>query len=110
MSMRAASEYDKFPTIPAQAGSDCAWQGWNSILECIRGQLSKGARRIAIECYPGVFEDEMANALGEGLNPSQVIRVSNCYKPAREIEAMTSGDLTDDPVFGKISQCVIEDF
>jgi len=108
--MSRISEFDKFPTIPVQATPNCVWQGWSAILEYIRAQISKRARRIAIECYPGVFEDEAAAMLSEDLKPVQVLRVRDCYKSSQEIEAMTSGDLTDDPVFGRMSELTIRDF
>jgi mannose-6-phosphate isomerase class I len=107
--MSRTSEYDKFPLIPVQTTGN-AWQGWNSIVEVIRGQISKGARRLAIECYPGVLEDELSDALREGLGPIQLVRVRDSYKSARDIEAMTSPVLTDDPVFGRMNGFVIYDF
>src|ERR1700674_5310861 len=100
--MSRTSEYDKFPVMPVQSARDCAWQGWSSIIEHIRGQVSKGARRLAIECYPGVFEDEIAAALSEALMPAQVVRVRECYRSSRDIEAMTLSELNEDPVFGKL--------
>src|SRR2546427_8008855 len=113
--MSRISEYDKFPAIPVQAGKDCAWQGWKEIVGQIRGQISKSARRLAIECYPGVFEDEIAAALSAGLAsegwaPVQVVRVRDGYKSPRDVEAMTSRELTEDPVFGRMNGFVIQDF
>jgi len=57
--------YDRFPTIAAPAPPDSAWQGWQPILERLRGEVSRGARRLAVECYPGVFVDEIARAFAE---------------------------------------------
>jgi mannose-6-phosphate isomerase class I len=108
--MNRISEYDKLPTLPVQAAKNSAWQGWNDILQHIRAQVSRGARRFAIECYPGVFEDEISAALSEGLKPARVFRVRDCYKSPAEIERMTSGELTEDPVFGRLSELQIEDF
>ena len=108
--MSRISEYDKFPVIPVQSAINCAWQGWRSIVEHIRGQVSMGARRLAIECYPGVFEDEIAAAFSEALRPVQVVRVRDSYKSPRDIDAMTSRELTDDPVFGRMNGFVIKDF
>jgi len=108
--MSRISEYDKFPVMPVQSVGNCAWQGWRSIVEHIRSQVPKGARRLAIECYPGVFEDEISAAFSEALAPVQVLRVRDGYKSPREIEAMTSRELTDDPVFGRMNGFVIKDF
>ena len=38
--MSRISEYDKFPVIPVQSAINCAWQGWRSIVEHIRGQIA----------------------------------------------------------------------
>jgi mannose-6-phosphate isomerase class I len=38
------------------------------------------------------------------------LRVRDCYKSHGEIERITSGELTDDPVFGRLSELQIEDF
>ncbi len=108
--MTRISEYDKFPAIPVQGVSNCAWQGWSSIVEHIRGEVSKGARRLAVECYPGVFEDEISTALTESLMLAEVVRVRDSYKSPQQIEAMTSRELTDDPVFGRMNGFVIKDF
>ena len=96
--------------MPVQAAINSSWQGWNEILDHIRSQVSRGARRFAIECYPGVFEDELSAVLHESVKPVQVLRVRDCYKSPVEIEGITSRELTDDPVFGRLSELQIEDF
>src|SRR5690242_6972471 len=108
--MSRISEYDKFPVIPVRSAKNCVWQGWSSIVEQIRGQISMGARRLAIECYPGVFEDEISSAFSEALMPVHVVRVRDGYKAPHDIEVMTSRDLTDDPVFGRMNGLVVKDF
>lgn len=107
--MNQPSEYDKFPVIRVQSPPK-AWPGWHSILEQIRALISRGARRLAVECYPGVFEERISQTLSKALLPAQTIRVRDAYKPPRAIESMTSRELTDDPVFGRISALVIQDF
>jgi len=108
--MNRISEYDKLPTISVQAGTNCSWQGWSAILDHVHSQVSLGARRLAIECYPGVFEDEISTVFTEGLKSAHVLRVRDCYKSPGEIEAITSQVLTDDPVFGRMSELQIGDF
>ncbi|PYX00862.1 MAG: mannose-6-phosphate isomerase [Acidobacteria bacterium] len=108
--MNRPSEYDKFPVIRVQSPTNCAWRGWHSILEQIRGSISRGARRLAIECYPGVLEQQISETLSEALSPTRVIRVRDTYKASREIESMISQELTDDPVFGRMDGLVIQDF
>lgn len=108
--MNRISEYDKLPTISVQAAKNSAWQGWDEILDLLRSQVSCGPRSFAIECYPGVFEDELSAVLKQGLEQIQILRVRDCYKSSGEIERITSRELTDDPVFGRLSEMHIEDF
>jgi hypothetical protein len=70
----------------------------------------KGARVIAVECYPGVFEDAVAEALSQGLRPALVLRTNDCWKRSADIDAMIARDLTDDPVFGRMNGFTIDDF
>src|SRR5205807_10285741 len=60
--------------------------------------------------YPGVFEEEVLQAFVEMLHPAHTFCTRDCWKTASEVDAMVKGDLTDDPVFGRISQLTIKDF
>jgi len=81
-----------------------------AILEQIRAQVSQGARVIAVECYPGVLEDELAEAFSQGIQPALLLRTRDCWRPSAEIEALVARDLTDDPVFGRMNGFTIDDF
>ena len=89
---------------------DSVWQGWREIVARIAGEVSHGAQTISVEIDPGVFEEQVREAFVEGLHPAHVFRTRDGWKTPPEIDAMVSGDLTDDPVFGRISQLTIEDF
>jgi mannose-6-phosphate isomerase class I len=86
------------------------WQGWREIVDRIAGEIARGARKIAVEIYPGVFEEQVLQAFEEGLHPTHVFLTRDCWKTLSEIDAMVSSDLTDDPVFGRISRFTIEEF
>jgi mannose-6-phosphate isomerase class I len=107
---RSRSNYDKFPSIPVSVGPESVWQGWRDIVARIAGEAGHGARTISIEIYPGVFEEQVLEAFVQGLRPAHVFRTRDCWKSPNEIDAMLSSDLTDDPVFGRISRLTIEDF
>jgi mannose-6-phosphate isomerase class I len=104
------STYDKFPSMRVPVGPESVWQGWREIAARIAGEAARGAQKIAVEIYPGVFEAQVLEAFVEGLHPAHVFRTCDCWKTLDEIDAMLSSDLTDDPVFGRISQLTIEDF
>jgi mannose-6-phosphate isomerase class I len=104
------SNYDKYPAIRVPVDGECAWQGWPAILEQIRAQVAQGARVIAVECYPGVFESEVLEVLSQALRPALVLRTNDCWKPSAEIDATVARDLTDDPVFGRMTGVTLDDF
>jgi mannose-6-phosphate isomerase class I len=104
------SNYDKYPAIRVPVDNECAWQGWPATLEQIRAQVALGARVIAVECYPGVFEREVVEAFSQGLRATLVLRTNDCWKPVSDIDAMVARDLTDDPVFGRMNGFTIDDF
>jgi hypothetical protein len=108
--MHRRSNYDKFPSIRVPVGRESVWQGWREIVPRIAAEISLGAQKISVETYPGVFEEQVLEALVEGLRPERVFRTKDCWKSSAQIEEMVGRDLTDDPVFGRISQLTINDF
>jgi mannose-6-phosphate isomerase class I len=104
------SNYDKFPSIRVPVGLESVWQGWGDIVARIAGEVARGARKISVEIYPGVFEEQVLAAFVKGLRPSHVFRTNDCWKAPLDIDAMLRSDLTEDPVFGRISRLTIEDF
>ncbi len=98
------SNYDKFPVIPVSA--EAPIESWPDI----GARLAAGDPRVVcIECYPGAD----ARAIEQGLAPvfgaRRVIRASDFYKPACEIERMLAPYLGDDPVFGRMNGIGVEE-
>lgn len=107
---RRPSNYDKFPFIRVPVSNDSVWQGWPEITTRIAGEIARGARKIAVETYPGVFEEQVLQALVKSMHPEHVFGTSSCWRSPAEIDDMVRSDLSDDPVFGRISRLTIEDF
>ena len=105
-----ASNYHKHPVIAVDASPDSAWSGWKAVAERIASGLSRGATRIAIECYPGVSEGEILLALESVLRPAFVVQTSTIWKGPAELNRLIAHDLTDDPVFGRMNGFTIDDF
>ena len=63
-----------------------------------------------MECYPGVFADQIENALQSALAPCAVIRTSELLKTPEAIRAMLAPYLGNDPVFGRMNGIAIEDY
>ena len=54
--MAKRSNYDKFPSIRVPVGPESVCQGWRDIVARISGEVARGAQRISVEIYPGVFD------------------------------------------------------
>ena len=93
--------YNKFPFIqlPGRVKT-----GWEQIIDFATGGDIK---TITIDCYQGVFIDEIENAFE---NKVLFIRTEDFFKSEKEIREMTQRDVTDDEVFGVISHLKMEDF
>ncbi len=101
--------YDKAPFIPVTASSAGCAEGWSEIAARLRAELDGPRRILCVECYPGVFIDEVTSALSAGLDPALVIRSETALHEPREIDAMLAPYLTDDPVFGIMNEIAVED-
>lgn len=104
--------YDKSPSV-AVPGHDAA-AGWEAVCARLAGAVA--ARRpsptvLAIECYSGVFEEEIERAVVKFLAPDLLIRSTEAMRNPVSIEALVAPELGgDDPVFGRMTRLVLEDF
>ena len=96
------SNYDKRPTTTVNGPS---WNGWKEIVN----ELSQTKQPLAVECYQGVFVDEIINALcSQGI---AVTDTRDCFKSEADIRNMTDSWMTDDRLFGRrMGHVKIEDF
>jgi mannose-6-phosphate isomerase class I len=98
------SNYNKFPSIPARGTCGV---GWDCITETLR---SEHQHIVVVECYPGVRDDELLPALIDGLKPTCVIKSADCLKRPEEIKALVQPDVTEDAIFGYLTQLNMEDY
>jgi len=108
MSKQNRSNYDKFPVVPV-SDNRCA-VGWAEIAARLKGNVRHGRFILAVECYPGCFEDQIQTQLVAALHPQVVVRAADAYLPQERIRAQTARDLGDDPVFGFMSNYELEEF
>ena len=92
--------YDKKPFVAVGPPSECT-TGWSDIIERIRDR-AEGV--ICIECYPGVLQDEIESAIRQHLPQCRLVSTAGAFLPADQIEVKFRDQLTDDPVFGQMSQ------
>lgn len=97
--------YDRAPAIFGGAPDDCT-VGWEAIGARLRGA---GARVLAVEAYPGVHEKDL-QALAAAIAPDAIVDAADALKDPATIDRMVHPDVTDDPVFGRLTHLRIEDF
>src|ERR1700733_11864064 len=102
--------YDKHPFLPIDSSAaDCA-SGWPAIFERLQAFVQEKKIVVCVECYPGVFVDDLACALQKGLHAALTVRCEDAYADSAEINRRVRSYLTDDPVFGRMNEFEIEDF
>lgn len=98
--------YDKTPFVSAGPADACL-SGWSAITNAL-GQHTGGL--ICIECYPGVLVQEIRTALAEQMPGWSVILSEDALLPEPVLEQRFAKQLTDDPVFGCMSEATLADF
>lgn len=97
--------FDKTPTLLVGGPEDCA-AGWDEIAGCITAG-SPGV--VVIDCYPGVRSTDIAE-LVRRLGADTVIASEDALRPPADVDRLVLQDVTDDPVFGRITTLTMSDF
>lgn len=100
--------FNKYPSVRVNGSEKTFAQGWENIntqlLQSING---KPNATIVVECYQGVHQNEIMN----GLNGfDHVFDSRKAFKSEEEILKLTYPDVTDDRIFGVISNLNMEHF
>jgi mannose-6-phosphate isomerase class I len=98
--MRRAN-YDKYPSTKVDG---TIWLGWKDI----RSELS-GRKLLAVDFYTGVMEEEVIEAF-DPLGAELVINTRDLLKPEAEIRRMTERFMTDDVLFGYVTNMQLRDY
>jgi hypothetical protein len=96
------STYDKRPVVAVGSGGEIAV----GAVACRAGLAALGARVLVVETYPGVRPGDVVSLL----SADHVLDVTRAYRSAVELDALVAEDLTDDPIFGRLSSRGIGDF
>ena len=102
--MRKAN-YDKYPSTKI-AGTIV--QGWADICLLCDETLRRN-KVLAVDLYTGVREDEVTSHL-ECLSPDLIVDTRSLMKPEAEIRAMTRRFMTDDVLFGYVTNLEMADY
>lgn len=103
------SNYDKSPATVVQGD---LWKGWSSILAHLKEycvlDFRKGRHILVVECYQGVYYQELLEQFSELADV--FVDTRKLFKSATDIEKMTYSYLTDDRLFGRMSDLTYLDF
>ena len=111
MNQLKKSNFEKFPTIKID-GYTCT-EGWKNVTGKVLEACNKDQNEkvvIAIECYPGVYMNEIAEELRRYIPNVILIDASAAIQQNDEIEKMVYPFVTDDPVFGHMAPLNLADF
>jgi mannose-6-phosphate isomerase class I len=107
----SASGYDTLPAVTVTDDPSDVAEGWPEAAAVLDARASRGPRCIlAVECYPGVFAEEVEAALVAALAPAAVVRAERALLPRDELERRLAPYLGDDPVFGVLCPWDLDDF
>ena len=102
--MRKAN-YDKFPSTKL---AGMLVQGWDAIISVLKKQMD--ARKVlAVDLYTGVYEEEVLDAFSKEFS-GKVMNVRDLMKPEQEIQTLTERFMTEDVLFGYVTNLKLEDY
>lgn len=102
--MRKAN-YDKYPSTKL---TGMLVQGWNPILSILKEKMN-GEKVLAVDLYTGVYEEEVLDAFTK-IFSGKVINTRNLMKPEQEVLAMTERFMTEDVLFGYVTNLKLQDY
>ena len=102
--------YNKRPNKIIKNGAGAAVAGWPAIISTIQNTIkNQNKSTIVIDCYPGVNTTEIFEAIAP-LRPALLINADDlAWEPAK-MEAYLTQTLTDDRVFGYMTDKNLADF
>ena len=107
------SNYDKHPFVLVEEENKSCVEGWEKIGDTLSTKLKSLNKKITIlviECYVGVYNEELINELQKNIPHQLWINITDAFKDEKEIRQMIQPDVTDDAVFGFITRLTMQDY
>ncbi len=106
-------KYNIFPVVQVSHHSGGCWQGWEAVTgeikRCVFG-YPYPVKKVVIECYPGVSDEEMLNAFTNAFGKEYFFCSKEAMLPEQEINAFFAEDITEDELFGYLTRYTIDRF
>ena len=104
------SNYDKFPVVGVP-GDWKVSKGWPEVCRVLQERMTGSTRFVLlVDSYPGVNDPELLGELKARLRPDLVIETLALKKSEPDLLALIGRNLTDDRIFGVLSDCKLESF
>jgi mannose-6-phosphate isomerase class I len=104
--VKAASTYDRFPTVRFSDSEDGCYIGWKRISEALQPLTPV----TVVEIYPGCDVGAIETALVSALKPEIVIRSEEALLPPETIESTIYSTLGKDRVFALMRPWTLDEF
>ncbi|MEP6927464.1 MAG: class I mannose-6-phosphate isomerase, partial [Ginsengibacter sp.] len=105
------SNFEKFPEVNV-SGHECI-AGWKNIADHLQLEIDNLHREkivIVIECYHGVYTNEIAKHLENNFSSAILINAASAMRSVSETDKLVYPFVTDDPVFGYMAPLNLIDF
>lgn len=101
MYIEGKSQYEKNPVITVSGFEREVFEGYDRIVEELKQRVTKRPFVMVVDCYPGVNDHEVLEALSR-LGADRLILTAELFKKEATILEQLKYQLTDDRVFGKL--------
>ncbi|MEL5893456.1 class I mannose-6-phosphate isomerase [Bacteroides sp. GD17] len=99
------SNYDKFPVVQVPGEEHSCVTGWENVTAALRSLLQQQQQHIlVVECYQGVYEDEVLKALRDGFPEACIFESALAMKDQHVLYDAIKDDVTDDEIFGYMTR------
>ena len=106
------SNFNKVPVIHVREFNNGYFKGWDNIFRIIYENLNDSSinkKIVVVDCYQGVFFEELLRIFAENLKPGLIITSNDFFLPPEVIQNITWQDITDDRIFGYLTRLNIND-
>lgn len=107
--------YDKAPYVEVAGFDDACWTGWKQVTAEIKAAVERSGKAhpvLAVECYSGLHDAEIKEALHAALTPARLVDTEKAvFKRPEAIDAMIAPELGgEDPIFGRLTRLTMKDY
>lgn len=104
--------FNKRPSVQVTKDSNGCFGGWDAVFRALEAKLKESVhpkKIVTVECYQGVYFDELLGIFTQYLKPGHVITSRDYFLPPGEVERITFPDVTDDRIFGYLTRLNMTD-